>query len=175
MTDTYKLVAGSVFIAFGIVLPIAFHMAGAIGSVFLPMHIPVLIAGLFLGRKAGFLTGLLTPILSSLMTGMPPIMPVLPIMTVELAVYGLLGGYLYKEKKVPLLFALIGAMAFGRIAAAAMVYALVLAVGIKLKPIAYLTGAIVTGLPGIGIQLIVVPLIVNRLNTVFSKSKETRI
>ena len=61
MTRTGKMVASSVFIAFGVTLPIAFHFFGGIGSVFLPMHIPVLIAGLFLGRNAGLAVGFLTP------------------------------------------------------------------------------------------------------------------
>lgn len=169
MTNTYKLVASAALIAFGVLLPIVFHLFGVMGIVFLPMHIPVLIAGLFLGPKAGFLTGLLTPILSSLTTGMPPIMPMLPPMAVELSVYGLAGGYLYHQRKLPLMLALIGAMALGRIAAVILVYVLVLAIGIKLHPVMYLKGAVLTGFPGIIIQLIFIPLIVKRLHAVFYK------
>lgn len=165
------MVTSGVFIAFGVVLPIAFHMVGAMGSIFLPMHVPVLIAGLYLGGAAGFLVGLLTPILSSLMTGMPPAMPIMPVMAVELAVYGAAGGYLYQIRRAPLLISLLGAMAAGRIAAVLAVYVLVAALHIKLKPGTYLTGAVITGLPGIIIQLIIVPLLVNRLQNVFTKSR----
>lgn len=171
MTDTYKLVTSAVLIAFGVLLPMVFHLFGVMGIVFLPMHIPVLIAGLFLGSKAGFLTGLLTPILSSFTTGMPPIMPMLPAMAAELSVYGLAGGYLHHRKRLPLILSLISAMVLGRIAGVAMVHVMVLAFGIRLQPVTYLKGAVLTGFPGIIIQLILIPLIVNRLHAVFHKNK----
>ena len=170
MTKTYKLVASAVLIASGVLLPIAFHMLGTMGIVFLPMHLPVLIAGLFLGSKAGFLTGLITPLLSSFITGMPPIMPILPVMTIELSTYGLVGGYLYQQKKQPLIVSLISAMVSGRILAVAAVYALVLAIGIKMEPVAYLKGAVVTGLPGIVAQLVLIPVIVKRLHMLSNKN-----
>lgn len=167
MRQTGKLVASSVFVAFGFILPIAFHFFGALGSVFLPMHIPVLVAGLFLGGYAGLVVGVLSPILSSFLTGMPPTMPILPIMAVELAVYGSVSGYLFKSRRRGLLVSLLSAMIAGRFAAILTVYGLVGMVGITIKPIAYITGAIVTGLPGIAVQLIVVPILVNRLQDVF--------
>ncbi|SDF74490.1 ECF transporter S component [Sporolituus thermophilus] len=166
MTTSSKLTTSAVFITFGVILPVAFHYVGAMGPVFLPMHIPILIAGLFLGARAGFLTGLITPGLSSLLTGMPPLMPTLPIMTVELSIYGLIGGFLYRQKGLPLLLALVGAMITGRLAAAVIVYILAMTVHIKLQPLAYLSGAVLTGLPGIAIQLVLIPLIVNRLKSV---------
>ncbi|MHC1745977.1 MAG: ECF transporter S component [Negativicutes bacterium] len=163
MFSIYLLVAGAVCIAFGIVLPIAFHMAGAMGSVFLPMHIPVMIAGLFIGAEAGWITGMITPLLSSLMTGMPPLMPVLPLMVVELSVYGFAGGYLHQRMRFSLLVSLIGAMIAGRLAVAATAYIMLNLLGIQLKPFVYLTAAVVTGLPGIIIQLMIVPLLVKRM------------
>ena len=94
---------------------------------------------------------------------MPPIMPILPIMVVELSIYGACSGYLYKGLKLNLLTSLITSMVIGRTAAAVTVYFLAILLHIKLTPIAYITGAIVTGLPGILIQLIAVPVLVNRL------------
>lgn len=96
MTCVGKMGASAVFVAFGMILPVMFHFVGAIGSIFLPMHIPVLMAGLFLGPVSGLTVGVMTPMLSSLLTGMPPLMPVLPLMPLELAVYGALSGYLYR-------------------------------------------------------------------------------
>ena len=52
-----------------------FHLAGGMGVVFLPMHLPVLLAGFFLGPRFGLLVGIITPLLSSLLTGMPPLLP----------------------------------------------------------------------------------------------------
>ena len=69
-----NIILGGLFVALGIVIPIAFHAIGA-GPVFLPMHIPVLLAGFTIGPTIGCLVGAVTPILSSLLTGMPPLMP----------------------------------------------------------------------------------------------------
>lgn len=171
MTRVGKLVAGAVFIAFGVVLPMVFHFVGAMGSVFLPMHIPVLIAGLFLGPRIGCTAGLVTPVLSCLLTGMPPVMPVLPFMTLELAIYGLIGGYMYQTRRRSLVVALIAALLAGRIAALAGGYGIVSLLHIKLDPLAYIAAGVVTGLPGIAIQLIVVPFLVKRMEVVFYKNK----
>lgn len=65
----------------------AFHVIPNGGSVFLPMHIPVLICG----APYGLACGIITPFLSSMTTGMPPAM-ILPQMMIELAVYGLVTG-----------------------------------------------------------------------------------
>jgi len=164
VSNTLKLVTTGVLIGLGVLLPIAFHMVGALGPIFLPMHIPVLIAGLLLGSKAGFLAEILTPLLSSLLTGMPPVMPTMPMMMVERMTYGVISGYLYHQQRVSLLLALIVAMLGGRLMALGAVYVMAVLVQIKLPPIAYITGAFVTGLPGMAIQLVVVPLLVRRLS-----------
>lgn len=43
----------------------AFHTIQNAGSIFLPMHIPVLICGLLCGWQYGLICGFLTPVLSS--------------------------------------------------------------------------------------------------------------
>ncbi len=63
------------------------------------MHIPVLVAGLTLGSTLGFIIGLVSPpIVNHLITGMPPI-PIYWIMLVELSLYGLVSGFLYKKNQ----------------------------------------------------------------------------
>ncbi|RKY70366.1 MAG: ECF transporter S component, partial [Candidatus Latescibacterota bacterium] len=49
-----------------------FHQFGIAGKVFLPMHFPVIVAGLLFGPFSGLLVGLFSPVLSFLLTGMPP-------------------------------------------------------------------------------------------------------
>ncbi len=169
MTRLGRMVASAVFVAVGIILPITFHFVGAMGSIFLPMHIPVLMAGLFLGPLAGLTVGMMTPILSSLLTGMPPLLPALPLMTMELAVYGAVGGYLYRMRHLPLVVALIAAMIAGRVAALVGVYGFANLLQLKLTPIAYAAG-LAAGLPGIAVQLIAVPLLVKRLESSFHKN-----
>lgn len=170
MNRTGELVAGAVLIAFGVILPLVFHLLGALGPIFLPMHIPVLIAGFFLGCYIGLLVGIITPLLSSLVTGMPPFLPVLPIMVAELATYGAVSGYLYNTRHWHMLTALLAAMIAGRLAAMLVVYGLAYMLHISISPVAYITGAVVTGLPGIAVQLVAIPLLIKRFQAIFSKS-----
>lgn len=159
-----KIVLSGLFIAFGVLLPMIFHQFNMGGPAFLPMHIPVLIAGLFLGPAAGLLVGLVTPILSSLLTGMPVPFPMLPIMIFELGAYGLVSGFFNENLRTNTYISMIIAMAGGRVAAGVVVFVLATFFGFKgAGPILFVQGAIITGLPGIIIQLIFIPPIVNLL------------
>lgn len=99
-----KLVMAAMCVALGIILPMAFHTIQNAGSIFLPMHIPVLICGLLCGWQYGLICGFLTPVLSSFFTGMPPA-AILPAMACELAVYGVLTGicikFIHTGKQLP--------------------------------------------------------------------------
>ena len=148
-------------IAMGVLLPMAFHAGGAAGSIFLPMHIPVLIAGLLLGPVPGALVGLLTPACSALLTGMPPLFPSLVIMIPELAVYGWVAGRLRTGRSV--LVALIVSMLAGRAVAGFMVWVLAHWVALQWTPWAYLAATVVKGVPGLIVQLAFIPLLVKRL------------
>jgi len=163
-----NLVLSGIFIALGIVLPIVFHAIPNAGSVFLPMHIPVMVAAFFLPPAYACAVGGITPLLSSFLTGMPPMapMPVAVIMMFELFTYALIISLLrkvvYKNKKNVLApwIALIPAMIIGRIVAGLIMFVLVTLFGINgPQPVAYVWGAIVTGIPGIIIQLILIPLL----------------
>ncbi len=162
---TKPLILTALFIALGIVLPMAFHAVPNGGTLFSPMHIPVLMCGLLAGPLYGLCCGILAPLLSSLLTGMPPA-PVLPGMLVELAVYGLMSGvmmYLLRKDKslAKVYIALIVAMLCGRIAGG-LANALVFQAGsysFQMWTAAYF----VRGLPGIITHLIVIPLLVRAL------------
>ena len=164
--NTKKMVFGAVCIAFGLVLPVVFHLFGAAGAVFLPMHIPVLLAGFCLGRRGGVLVGVLTPFLSSMLTSMPPLFPVMPIMVVELSVYGLAAGYFYQSLKMNTYAALALTLTCGRIAAMLGAFLLMTVLKVKLSPLIYVTGALITGLPGIIIQFLVMPILVMSLEKI---------
>lgn len=161
------LVLGAFTITVGIMLPRFFHMFGAAGSIFLPMHIPVMLAGLLLGPRFGLIVGILTPLLSSLLTGMPPLMPILPIMLPELAAYGWCGGYLYRLRRHGLLFSLLLTMLLGRIMAMLGAFLLVRTMAVQLAPLYYLSGAVLTGLPGIILQIILLPVLVKQSQQYF--------
>jgi len=156
-----KLVYTSVCAALCVVLPMAFHAVQNAGSIFLPMHIPVLLCGLMCGWPFGFICGLLGPLLSSLLTGMPPA-AMLPSMMVECAAYGCVTGLmmLFVRTKNPvadLYISMITAMIAGRVLAG-LAKALIFTPGTA--PFAWVTTSLITGIPGIVIQLVLIPLVV---------------
>lgn len=162
MTQTKRLIFAGLCVALGVVLPVAFHSVANAGSIFLPMHIPVLLCGLVCGWPFGLACGVLAPLLSSLFTGMPPA-AMLPSMLCELAVYGFLSGLLLQKIKtgkliVDLYLSLIAAMLAGRLVYG-LLNALIFRAGSYSLPI-WLTASFVTALPGIVIQLAVLPALV---------------
>ena len=160
---TIELVTGSILLAMGILFPMIFHAFGMAGAIFLPMHIPVLIGGYLLAPELAFLLGVLTPILSSLLTGMPVFFPISIIMMFELSFYGLVVSIFTRKYKQNILISLPVAMVIGRIIAALSVLLLIFVFGIKMNPYLYIKGAVITGMPGILIQIIVIPPIIRAI------------
>lgn len=168
---TKKLILTAFFIALGILLPQAFHMLGATGPVFLPMHIPTLLAGFLLGPISGLIVGITTPVLSHFLTHMPQI-PVLFLMIMELSLYGLLSGYFYKIRKINIYISLILAMLIGRLASSYSIPLFkIIMPNIKLNSFIYLKTAVITGLIGIAIQLLIIPILVKKLEKVDTYAK----
>lgn len=156
-----RLILSGLFIAIGVVLPLAFHAVEGAGNIFLPMHIPVLISGFFLDWPFALVIGILTPFLSSLITGMPPFFPVMVFMIFELAIYGVMVSLLYRKYEKSIYISLIISMICGRIVAGIIVWILTTFFMVQLpKPIIFIKGAIIKGLPGIIIQLIFIPIVV---------------
>ena len=156
-----KLVYTAVCAALCVVLPMAFHTIQNAGSIFLPMHIPVLLCGLMCGWPYGLICGILGPLLSSLLTSMPPA-AMLPSMMVECAAYGCVAGLMMKlvHTKKPvadLYISMVTAMAVGRVLAG-LAKSLIFSPGTA--PFAWVTTSLVTGIPGIIIQLVLIPLVV---------------
>ncbi len=156
-----RLTLSALCIALCVVLPMAFHVIPNAGSVMLPMHIPVLLCGLVCGWQYGLLCGLLGPLVSSVLTGMPPA-AVLPGMMVECGMYGCVGGLMMERIRTGSLYAdlyisLPVAMLAGRILSG-IAKALILAPGTSFT--AWATASFVTALPGISIQLILIPSLI---------------
>ncbi|MBC8535865.1 ECF transporter S component [Feifania hominis] len=161
MKQRNAMILTGLCIALGVVLPIAFHTIPNAGTVFLPMHIPVLLCGLACGPLYGLACGILAPLLSHFTTGMPPA-AILPSMLCELAVYGLMAGLLLRlvktrSKAANLYVSLIGAMLVGRVVLG-LLNTLIFRAGAYSMQV-WLTAAFVTALPGIVIQLIAVPVV----------------
>lgn len=159
--QTKKLITAALCAALCVILPMAFHMIPNAGSIFLPMHIPVLLCGFLCGWPYGLACGLLGPCLSSLLTSMPPA-AVLPSMACELMVYGLVTGLLYRRIKTgsriaDIYLPLIAAMLCGRVFYG-ILNALIFKAGAYSLEL-WLAAAFTTALPGIVIQLILIPVI----------------
>lgn len=162
MLNLRKMVISALMIALGVVLPFAFHSIPNSGSIFLPIHIPVLMCGLICGWPYGLICGIFTPAFSSIITGMPP-MAYLPSMIFELAAYGLVAGllsqYIHTKKVIlDLYLSLIGAMIVGRIVFG-ILNSFIFNVGSYSLKI-WLVSAFVTSLPGIIIQIALIPPII---------------
>ena len=165
---TNKLILTSLFIACGLLLPLAFHTFGMGGRTFLPMHIPVFMGGMLLGSFPGFIIGALTPLLSCLLTGMPPLIPSLPMMIVELALFGLVAGFMYHEKHQNIYLSLVSAMIAGRLGAAFVLMLFSDMLGIHLHPLTYVAATFMTGIAGVIFQLVFIPILVKRLEKIVS-------
>lgn len=154
-----KYAATAVCVALCVVLPMALHAVPDAGTLLSPMHLPVLLCGLVCGWPMGLLCGLTGPLLSSLITGMPP-MGYLPAMMIELGIYGLVSGLALRlirtgRLTADLYISLLAAMLAGRIIAGAA-RALIFAAGTYSWE-AWAAAYFVSGLPGIILQLFLVP------------------
>lgn len=162
---TKNLVLAALFLALGLVLPFFTAQIPSIGSMLLPMHIPVLICGFVCGGPYGLLVGAIVPILRSVMFGMPPMLVAIP-MAFELAAYGFMTGFLYnklKKNTVNIYVSLIVAMLAGRVVWG--VVKLVMAgMGTSSFGMAvFISGAFTTAIPGIILQIVLIPIIVMAL------------
>ena len=163
-TKTTNLVMAGLFLAIGVIIPSIFHTTGVDGRIFLPMHISVLLGGVLLPPIYALLLGMLTPILNSLLTGMPVLFPSALIMIFELSAYAFIVSYLYRKLKVPIIISLIISMIIGRIVAGGVVYILSTFFAQKMDPILFIEGSIITGLPGIVIQIVLITTLMHAIN-----------
>jgi niacin transporter len=146
-------------LAAAVLFPVVFHQFGIAGRVFLPMHIPVFLAGLVLGPWAGLLVGALSPGLSALLTGLPTAAYAVP-MTPELAGYGVVAGLLYTGKRHSLWLALIGAMVAGRLVWCLMAVVIAPLLGFGGRTLPVVLAALAVGWPGVVLQLLFIPPVV---------------
>ncbi len=127
------------------------------------MHVPVIVCGFLLGSFPALLIGLIAPVASHFLTGMPPTYAV-PLMTMELALYGLVAGLTYKKMHLNIYLALIISMIVGRLAFAAGLVILGLFIELPYGPLQFLSGGIIiTGWPGLLLQFIAIPPLVAAL------------
>lgn len=162
------LTTAAMMLALGMVLPFFTGQIPQIGSMLCPMHLPVLLCGLLCGWKYGFAVGFVLPPLRFVMFGMPPIFPTGIAMAFELAAYGFLAGFLYARSRwqcvVALYRCLIAAMIGGRIVWAAVRVILSGVSGQAFTWQMFLSGAFLTAIPGIILQLVFIPVVMVALD-----------
>lgn len=161
ISKTRWITQSALFLALAIILPFGIHAFGVAGRVFLPMHIPVLLAGFLVSPFSGLMVGLLAPGLSHLMTGMPPSYAV-PLMSLELPLYGLVAGLAYNRLRINIYVALLAAMIVGRLMFGLGLLVLGLFMELPYGPTVFFsaTGPLLAGLPGIVLQIFLIPVVV---------------
>ncbi len=159
------MILAALFLALAYVMPYLTGQIPELGSALCPMHIPVLLCGFLCGPLWGLTVGAIAPLFRSLTLGMPPFFPEALCMAFELAVYGAFSGLLHRmlPRKKPFVYvSLIGAMIAGRIVWGA---AMLLCLGAeKFTFAAFIAGAFTNALPGIAVQIILIPILVMMLN-----------
>lgn len=160
-TRLRAMVLSALMGALGLTFPIAFHAVG-LGNKFLPMLLPLLLNGFLVPARWAVLTGVLVPVISAVATGMPPLYPpVVLIMSCEGAVLGGVAALIYRNSRRSLWPALLAAVVAGR--AAAFVAAWTLARSFGLPPGFASLAVLAQGLPGVALQIAVVPAVLEFL------------
>ncbi len=163
--NTKKIALSGLMISVAILLPFLTGQIPQIGSMLTPMHFPVLISSILVGPVYGLIVGFLAPLLRQLLFGMPPF-PMSFMMALELAVYGITFGAVFKkaEQILPnqitrLIVSLIISMILGRLMFTLTALTLTGAQSFT----AVFFGLFITSLPGILLQLLIIPLLYIRL------------
>ena len=175
-TGLRRMILAALFLALALVLPLLTGQIQQIGNALCPMHIPVLLCGFFCGPWYALAVGCIAPLLRFALFGMPVIMPTGLAMCFELGTYGLTAGLLYRllPKKKPYIYvSLIGAMLAGRLVwgvARTVIFGLG---GSSFGWTAFLAGAFLNAIPGIILQLILIPILVMALEKYTDKQDQS--
>ncbi|MCC8023641.1 MAG: ECF transporter S component [Clostridiales bacterium] len=162
MSRNRQLAMAALCIALAIVLPRLAMGSQVLGTMFLPMHFPILLCAFLCDWKFSALSGAIVPLIASLLFGMPPLYPVAVAMCFELCTYGLTAALLYKRFNI--YASLLGAMLAGRLVYGAVQVVLSGIQGVAYAMETYLTTTFLEGVPGILLQLLLIPVIVLALD-----------
>lgn len=169
-----KMIFAALFLALAYVMPFLTGQMPKLGSMLCPMHIPILLCGFICGWQWGLVIGLIAPLMRSLTLGMPPLFPVALCMAAELAAYGAFSGLMHRllPKKKPYIYcSLLAAMVLGRLIWGAAMFACIGINGGSFTLTAFLSGAVINAVPGIIVQIVLVPILVILLERVTEKEQ----
>ena len=161
--NSRRLTISAMLLALGLVLPFFTGQIPQIGKMLLPMHIPVFLCALICGWKYGAIVGCILPIMRSMLFSMPIMFPTAVAMAFELLTYGFVTGVIYarssKKNIKDVYVSLIVAMIAGR-GIWGIVNCILLGIETDFWAVAF-----VNGIPGIILQLILVPTIFTWIRT----------
>ena len=155
-TAPRELAYSGVFGASGLLLPVLFH-AVHLGSIFMPMYLPLMALAFFVRPALAALTALVVPLLSGTLTGMPPFYPpVAPAMAFELAVMAFCASAIHQRwPRLHVLTVLVPVLVLGRLLNSGTMYAFSRLLEL---PAAFVAGiSFVAGWPGLLLMLLVIP------------------
>lgn len=158
-----RMTFAGLYLALAIVLPFLTGQIPEIGAMLCPMHIPTLLCGFVCGWPWGLAVGFVAPLLRSVMFGMPTLFPTAVAMAFELAAYGALAGVLNRRLphfKGRLYISLLIAMVLGRIVWGAVQFTIAGISHTSFSLEMFLAGAITSSLPGMILQLVLIPPLV---------------
>ncbi len=164
------LILASMFLAMGIVLPFFTAQIKEIGNMLLPMHIPVLLCGLICGSQYGMVVGFILPLLRGAVFSMPALYPNAVWMSLELATYGFVIGFLFRrfpKQNISAVYgSLITAMISGRLVWGVVKTVVLGLAGKAFSFQAFLAGGFLEAIPGIVLQLVFIPAVMGILERV---------
>lgn len=175
---TVKSLVSAGLIICAVLLPQLVHLiGGAPGGVqWLPMYLPVLVAGCLLGTYWGLSVGILSPIASFLITlafGNPmPALARLPFMIAELAMFAAISG-LFGKKIAENRWMAFPAVLIAQVSGRAF-FMLLVAIfqGVSELSVPMVWSQIQTGFIGLILQALIVPFIIMGLFALLDKQKE---
>ena len=159
------MTASAMCLALCLVLPFLTGQIPQIGNALCPMHLPVFLAGFLCGPLWASAVGITAPLLRHFIFSMPPLLTAIA-MSFELAAYGFVSGLLYRKLPKNLFciyLSLIPAMILGRCLWGIVRIFLSGVSGEAFTWTMFLAGAFTTAIPGIILQLILIPVLISAL------------
>jgi len=161
-----NLTYGALCLALCMVLPFLTGQIPEVGGMLCPMHIPVLLAGFLCTPFWGGLVGVIAPLLRFALFGMPPLFPTGAAMCVELMIYGVVCGFLYRhlpKNTFNIYVSLAAAMLLGRVGWGAAMTVIAGVTEVAFSWSLFAAGAVLNAIPGIILHIVLIPVIVMAL------------
>ena len=164
------MILSAAFLALAYIMPFLTGQIPEIGAMLCPLHIPVLLCGFICGWPWGLAVGFIAPLFRSLTLGMPPFFPKALCMAFEIAAYGAISGLMHRilpRRKPYIYVSLLTAMIIGRLVWGTAMFLCLGLSGGSFTFAAFLAGAVTNAIPGIILQIVLIPVLV----MVLSKTK----